>query len=334
MDDIDTESDEISLLDLAAVLWRWKRLIIGITGLISIAVFIYVFVGKIMEPEKSIMPDVYTSTAFMRIQNDKSKAGAGGLSALLQQNAVANLAGLGTGMSGNSAQQLALYIAGSNSFLDAIADELKIVEKYKIRKFLKTNSRKVVKGLIKAKMDDKSGVFSLTATHIDPIFAQQAVLAAVTYYEKRFAELGLDTKKNEKENLEHSLVQSFDEIKRLEQKASDLEYKIAQSGGRKGIALEMEQLKREITVQEKIYGQLKAQYELLKIEMASATPLFQILDMPEVPEKKSGPSRAKICIIAFAAGLFFSIFLAFFFNALQEMQRDPIFRAKFKRENI
>ena len=136
MDDIDTESDEISLLDLAAVLWRWKRLIIGITGLISIAVFIYVFVGKIMEPEKSIMPDVYTSTAFMRIQNDKSNAGAGGLSALLQQNAVANLAGLGTGMSGNSAQQLALYIAGSNSFLDAIADELKIVEKYKIRKFL------------------------------------------------------------------------------------------------------------------------------------------------------------------------------------------------------
>jgi len=111
---------------------------------------------------------------------------------LLQQNAVANLAGLGTGMRGNSAQQLALYIAESNSFLDAIADELKIVEKYKIRKFLKTNSRKVVKGLIKVKMDEKSGVFSLAATHIDPIFAQQVVLTAVAYYEKRFAELGLD----------------------------------------------------------------------------------------------------------------------------------------------
>ena len=318
MDDIDTEFDEISLLDLAAVLWRWKRLIIGITGLISIAVFIYVFVGKIMEPEKSIMPDVYTSTAFMRIQNDKSNAGAGGLSALLQQNAVANLAGLGTGMSGNSAQQLALYIAGSNSFLDAIADELKIV----------------VKGLIKAKMDEKSGVFSLAATHIDPIFAQQIVLTAVAYYEKRFAELGLDKRGREKDNLEKSLEQSLNEIKRLEKEAGDLENRIAQSGGMKGVALAMEQIKREISIQEKIYGQLKAQYELLKVEMAGETPLFQILDMPEIPEKKSGPSRAKICIIAFAAGLFFSIFLAFFFNALQEMQRDPIFRAKFKRENI
>ena len=326
--------DEISLLDLAAVLWQWKWHIIGITGLISIAVFIYVFVGKIMEPEKSIMPDVYTSTAFMRIQNDKSNAGAGGLSALLQQNAVANLAGLGTGMSGNSAQQLALYIAGSNSFLDAIADELKIVEKYKIRTFVKTNSRKVVKGLIKAKMDEKSGVFSLAATHIDPIFAQQVVLTAVAYYEKRFAELGLDKRGREKDNLEKSLEQSLNEIKRLEKDAGDLENRIAQSGGMKGVALAMEQIKREISIQEKIYGQLKAQYELLKVEMAGETPLFQILDMPEVSEKKSGPSRAKICLIAFAAGLFFSIFFAFFFNALQEMQRDPVFRAKFKRENI
>ena len=183
-------------------------------------------------------------------------------------------------------------------------------------------------------MDDKNGIFSLAATHIDPVFAQKVVLFAVRYYEQRFSELGLDTKKQEKENLEHSLVQSFDEIKRLEQNASDLEYNIAQSGGRKGIALEMEQLKREITVQEKVYGQLKAQYELLKIEMASATPLFQILDMPEVPEKKSGPSRGKICIIACAAGLFFSIFLAFLLNALQEIQKESAFRMKFKRGKI
>ena len=97
----------------------------------------------------------------------------------------------------------------------------------------------------------------------------------------------------------------------------------------RGVALTMEQIKREITIQEKIYGQLKAQYELLKVEMASETPVFQILDMPEVPEKKSGPSRAKICIIAFAAGLFLSIFLAFLLNALQEIRNDPSVHAKF-----
>ena len=326
--DINNDTDEISLLDLVTVLWRWKWLIIGITACISVAVFTYVLIGKKIEPEKSFMPDVYTSIAFMRIQEEKSSTS---LSSLLSQSNLGGLAGLSGNGNGNTLQALALYLAESNSFLDAVADEFNVQERYKITKFPKTESRKIVKGLIRAKLDEQNGIFSLAATHIDPVFAQKVVLFAVRYYEKRFAELGLDTKNQEKENLEHSLVQSFDEIKRLEQEASDLEYKIAQSGGLKGIALTMEQLKREITVQEKVYGQLKAQYELLKIEIASATPIFQILDMPEVPEKKSGPSRVKICIIACVAGLFFSIFLAFLLNALQEIQHAPAYRMRFKR---
>ena len=70
--------------------------------------------------------------------------------------------------------------------------------------------------------------------------------------------------------------------------------------------------------------------------MASESPVFQILDMPEIPEKKSGPSRAKICIIAFAGGLFLSIFLAFFLNAVQEIRRDTTAMAKFlqKKESL
>ena len=327
--DINNNSDEISLLDLVAVLWRWRWLIVALTGIVSIGVFTYVLIGKKMDPQKSYMPDVYTSTAFMRIQSSTSSSG-GALASMLQQNGLGNLAGLSGG--GDNTQQLALYIAGSNSFLDTIADELHIAEKYKIKKFLKTETRTIVKGLLKAKMDEKSGVFSLAATHIEPEFAQKAVLIAVEYYEKRFAELGIDKKVHEKENLEKSLKQSFDEIKRLEREAGNLENKIAQSGGMRGTALTIEQIKREISIQEKIYGQLKAQYELLKIEIASETPVFQILDMPEIPEKKSGPQRAKMCIIAFAAGLFFSIFLAFLLNAVQEIYRDPEVQAKFLRK--
>ena len=325
--DINNDSEEISLLDLAAVLWHWKWLIIGLTAVISIAAFTYCLIGKMMPPEDSFMPDVYTSTAFMRIQSSTNSSG-GALSSVLQQSGLGSLVGL-AGSGSDNTQQLALYLAGSNSFLDTVADELHIVEKYKIKKFIKTESRKMVKALLKAKMDDKSGVFSLDATHTEPEFAQKAVLIAVDYYEKRFAEFGLDKKVREKENLEKSLEQSFNEIKRLEQEAGALENKILQSGGIKGVALAMEQIKREISIQEKIYGQLKAQYELLKVEMASESPVFQILDMPEIPEKKSGPSRAKICIIAFAGGLFLSIFLAFFLNAVQEIRRDTTVRAKF-----
>ena len=56
--------DEISLLDLAAVLWRWKLLIIGITCLVMVGTVVYVLIGKKLPPEKSFLPDsifIYSS---------------------------------------------------------------------------------------------------------------------------------------------------------------------------------------------------------------------------------------------------------------------------------
>lgn len=327
--------DEISLLDLAAVLWRWKLLIIGITCLVMVGTVVYVLIGKKLPPEKSFLPDMYTSSAMMLISDERSKGG-GALSQLASSGlgSLAGLAGLG-GIGGSNYSKLAVYLAGSDSFLDVIIQEFDLIDRYKIQKFPKTESRKLLKKRLTAKLDDKSGIFSLTFKDIDPSFAQRVVDFAVAYYEQRFAEMGLDKHKLEKESLEKSLKATLDEIKRLEAEAAGLERKTINAySSVPSIALEATRINREIQVQQQIYGQLKTRYELLKIEMASEMPVFQVLDYPQVPEVKSGPSRAKLCIIASAAGFFFSVFLAFLLNALQEIRRDPTARAKFKREKI
>lgn len=325
--------DEISLLDLAAVLWRWKLLIIGITGLVMIGVVAYAIVSKKLPSEKSYLPDMYMSSAMMLIGGDSNK----GNSALgqLASSGLGNLAGLAglaglSGAGGSNYSKLAVYLAGSDSFLDVIIQEFDLIDRYKIQKFPKTESRKLLKKRLTAKLDDKSGIFSLTFKDIDPEFAQRVVNFAVSYYEQRFAEMGFDKHKLEKEGLEKSLNATLDEIKRLEAEAAGLERKTVNAyGSVPSIALEATRLHREIQVQEQIYGQLKARYELLKIEMASETPVFQVLDYPQIPEMKSEPSRGKLCIIATFAGFFFSIFFAFLLNALQEIRHDPTACAKF-----
>ena len=328
--------DEISLLDLAAVLWKRKWLIIGLTCLVMIGVVTYAIVSKIVPPEKSYLPDMYTSSAMMLISGDSNK-GSSALSQLASSSlgSLAGLAGL-TGLDSSKYRKLAMYLAESDSFLDTIIQEFNLVERYKIKKFPKTTSRKLLKKRLTAKFDDKSGIFSLRFKDIDPEFAQQVADFAVSYYEQRFAEIGLDKHKLEKEGLEKSLQAALYEIKRLEVEASGLERKTVNAySSVPSIALEATRLAREIQVQEKIYGQLKAQYEVLKIEMASEMPVFQVLDYPQVPEVKSGPSRGKLCIIATFAGFFFSIFLVFLLNALQEIRQDPSARAKFllKKDN-
>ena len=79
----------------------------------------------------------------------------------------------------------------------------------------------------------------------------------------------------------------------------------------------------ELEAQEQVYKQLKTQYELLKVEMASETPVFQILEHAEVPDRKSAPSRGMLCIIATFAAFFMSVFIAFALNAIENIKRDP-----------
>ena len=324
------DADEISLLDLAAVVWKWKWFVTGTTVLIMVGVFAYAFIAKKLPPEKSYLPDMYTSSAMMLISGDSNK-GSSALSQLASSGlgSLAGLAGL-SGSGSSKYSKLAVYLAESDSFLDTIIQEFNLVNRYKIKKFPKTESRKLLKKRLIANFNEKSGIFSLKFKDIDPEFAQRVVEFAVAYYEQRFAEMGLDKHKLEKEGLEKSLQATFDEIKRLEAEASGLERRTVNVySSVPSIALEATRLNREIQVQEKIYGQLKAQYELVKVEMASEMPVFQVLDYPQVPEIKSEPSRGKLCIIAAFAGFFFSIFLAFLLNALQEIRHDPIARAKF-----
>jgi len=323
--------DEISLLDLAAVLWRWKWLIIGVTGLVMLGAVVYAVISKKLPPEKSYLPDMYTSSAMMLISEDSNK----GSSALnqLASSGLGNLAGLAglSGSGGSKYSKLAVYLAGSDSFLDVLIQEFDLTNRYKIKKFPKTESRKLLKKRLTAKLDDKSGIFSLTFKDIDPAFAQQVVDFAVAYYEQRFSEMGLDKHKLEKEGLEKSLQAALEEIKRLESEAAGLERKTLNAyGAIPAIALEATRLKREIQVQEQIYGRLKGRYELLKIEMSSEMPVFQVLDYPQIPEVKSEPSRGKLCIIAAFAGFFFSLFAAFGLNAITAIAHDPAAVAKLK----
>jgi uncharacterized protein involved in exopolysaccharide biosynthesis len=69
---------------------------------------------------------------------------------------------------------------------------------------------------------------------------------------------------------------------------------------------------------------------VLKVNKKKKKPVFQILEMAEVPEQKSGPKRSMLCIIVtFAAG-FFAVFLAFVLNAVSNIKNDSEAMAKLR----
>jgi len=323
------QDDEISLIDLFAVLWRRRIMIITITMIAAVGAVVYSVISLKLPPEKSFLPNRYTPMSLMLIDNK-----SGGISSMLgNMGGLASLAGVNISANATSSE-LAIYLAGTNSMLDSVVDEFDLINLYKIEKYPRAESRKILRKKLQASYDSKSGVLSISFTDIDPVFAREVVNYCTDYLGRRFDELGLDKNKIEKENLEINIANTFQEIEQLENEARKLEQTASSSFGRlPTITMDMNRISLELQAKRQVYTQLKVQYELLKVTMASEKPVFQILEMAEVPDQKSGPTRGMLCIIVtFAAG-FFAVFLAFVLNAIANIKNDPEAMAKLRGNN-
>jgi uncharacterized protein involved in exopolysaccharide biosynthesis len=326
--------DEISLIDLFAVLLRRKVMIIVITLIAAAGVVIFAVISLVLPSEKSPLPNVYTPTALMLVNNSSSSGG--GLSSMLASSGLGSLAGLAGVSTGTTFSELAIYLAGTNTLLDTVANEFGLVQRYKLEKSKSplADSRKALKKNLAAAFDEKSGVFSISFTDTDPAFAQRVVNFCVSYLGAWFDSLGIDKNKLEKDNLEKNIDATYKEIITLEQNSHELEQSVQWGGVNvPSISLELSRIQLEIEVYRQVYSQLRVQYELLKVTMASEKPVFQILETAEIPDRKSKPGRGLLCIIVTFAAAFFSIFLAFVLNAVANIRKDPEAMAKLRGEN-
>jgi len=329
---IETQDEEISLIDLFAVLWHYKWLIIGITLFAIVLVLTISIVSLLQPPEKSILPNQYSPRALMLINDSSSSSSS--LSSMISSSGLGSLAGMAGISTGSSNSGLALYFAGTNSFLDPIIEKFNLVERYEIEKSPKANSRKALKEVLVASFDEDSGVFSISFTDKDPVFAAEVVNYAVSLMENMFLNLGIDKNVLEKKNLEENIQNSYNEIVRLQKAIQVLESSVSYGGASSvsSVILEANLLKAELEAQTTVYSQLKTQLELLKIQMASDKPVFQIIESAEVPDLKSKPSRGMLCVIGTFAGFFISVFLAFLINAIKNIKNDPVAMEKLRKK--
>lgn len=327
------QDDEISLIDLFAVLWRYKVMIIVVNLIAMIGVVVFSVISLILPPEKSFLPNKYTAQAQMLINNYSSSSG--GLSSMLNSSGLGDLASL-TGVSVPvvaSNSSLAGYLVHSNSVLDEVVKNFNLVERYNIEEYVVSESRDALKEVLTSNFDDETGVFSVSFTDIDPVFAKDVVNFVVSLLESKFLEMGIDKNSLTKENLEVNIENTYNEILKLQKEIQEIEYSVSNvynPNQTKSIVMDATLKKMELSVQQEIYAQLKAQYEMLKVAMSGEQPVFQILEFAEVPDRKSAPSRGMLCIIVTFAAFFVSVFMAFLLNALKNIKNDPVAMSKLK----
>ena len=319
----DKKDDELDLIDLFAVPWRRKIMVIVITVTGMIGAVIFSVISVRLPPEISPLPNVYTSRAYMLIT--EGRAPAGNRETLLGYGVVR----------GQTYADLALFLLGSNTLLDSVIDDLAIMGRYEYNGRYVILTRGMLRSGLGPRHNGNNGVLSVSFTHIDPVFARDVTNLTVLHLENRFIELGIERTRAEQERLELHLAEVFQNILLLDEERRRLEQSVAfiplVGGNLPAIMADISRATMESEAMRQVYTQLRVQHEVLRATVAAEIPMLQILEFAEVPYQKSGPSRAMICIIvSFVAGVF-SVLLAFILEGISGIRNDPVAMAKLRK---
>ncbi|HWR11836.1 MAG TPA: Wzz/FepE/Etk N-terminal domain-containing protein [Rectinemataceae bacterium] len=381
--------DEVSLVDLAATLWRRKMLIVAFTAAAAVLSVVYAL----------MQPNMFTASATMLPISGSSS------SMLSQYAGLAAMAGvsLPSGSSANSVVKIEAILK-SRSFAENLVAEMNLVplliehpEKIKMGTPLGIAVR-ALQGMLTVSTDTKTSVMKIvvktkSATLSSAIAngaldmiqkdlaarvlsssgkniilleqqsaeQEQKVRAAqnkLTAYQKKNKFVQPQAQSTRSLQLYQALIQQKMtlevEISRLESALSSDNPKIVsaqtqldaikkqmadfeKTGGGVGPSMsetpaalmEYANLTAELELATKVYDSLITSLESVKLQDATEKVFVEVIDRAIPPERKSEPSRSKICVIGTMAGGFFSVLLAFVLDAMGKLISDPEVRAKF-----
>ena len=291
----DQYDDEIDLRELFSVLWAGKVKIIAITAVFAVASVIYAL----------SVPNQYKATALLA----PAQSDGGGLSgALGQLGGLASLAGVSIGGGESSESQIAQEIMKSWSFVEGfIADNDLAVEVYAAEGWSKgSNELQINQDAYDSEgsewlIEDDSGVvgppssWQLFKAFSDKLSVSEdkksgLVSVSIEYYSPQIAKQWLD--------LYISAINKHMQERQVEKVSNNISYLEAQIG--KTSIAEM----REV-----FYTIIEEQTKNKMVAEASPDYAFVAVSPSMVPEEKSQPKRASICILGTLLGGMFSVLL-------------------------
>ena len=292
----DQYDDEIDLRELFSILWADKVKIIAITAVFAVASVIYAL----------SVPNQYKATALLA----PAQSDGGGLSgALGQLGGLASLAGVSIGGGESSESQIAQEIMKSWSFVEGfIADNDLAVEVYAAEGWSRVSNQLKIDNdvyevetkswLVEDAHTGKEGPptsWQLFEAFSDKLSVSEdkksgLVSVSIEYYSPQIAKQWLD--------LYISAINKHMQARQVEKVSNNISYLEAQIG--KTSIAEM----REV-----FYTIIEEQTKNKMVAEASPDYAFVAVSPSMVPEEKSQPKRALICILGTLLGGMLSVLL-------------------------
>jgi len=156
-----------------------------------------------------------------------------------------------------------------------------------------------LRGAVRAGVDARTGVISISATLTDPVLAAAVANACVEELDA-FTRSARNAHSGRRESFVAGRLEEVgDQLEAAEEKLRDFRMRNRSIAGSPQLMLEEGRLIREVEVAQRIFLELKAQFEMARIDQARDVPLVIILDEATPPVRKHGPRRGRLLVSAF-----------------------------------
>ena len=161
--------------------------------------------------------------------------------------------------------------------------------------------------------DRKSSLLNLSVSAYDPLLASELSAKILNVLREIVEEYKFSKVKEKKVFIEGRIVEIKKELVEIEESLKDFRDRNRNIMSSPALLLEQERIARDLVVSTEVYVTLKSQYEMVRIEEASRSSIFQILDAPTRPDYPISPRPLfQIFMSIFLGYTFTVIFLIFF----------------------
>lgn len=293
--------DSAKLLEVARILWRFRKRIILVTALITL-----VTAGISL-----ILPEYYRASASLMPETERAKlGGVGGLSEL------AAMAGVSVGGDLSHAKLYPTIMTSEAILRNVIFAKYRVAESdsaqnliqlWEIAEKSETHSYELalkrLRDALEISLDNKTNVVTVAIEMEDAQLGADIVNRTVAELDEFFRTKRTTNATEQRKWIEGRLKEVEDDLRRSEDLLKAFREKNRRVEGSPQLLLQQERFLREVEINSTLYVELKKQYEIVRIEEIKNIPLVSIIDSATPRVYRERPKRRNMVLTFFLLAL-------------------------------
>tara|TARA_Y200000002_G_scaffold380659_1_gene392682 strand:+ start:473 stop:1627 length:1155 start_codon:yes stop_codon:yes gene_type:complete len=191
-----------------------------------------------------------------------------------------------------------------------------LIYEHRLSKFEKQDRKNRVvdklKQMIKISKDRSSSIINIDVDAFEPKFASELARELIQNSSSKQRELKTKRIRQKRQFIEERLNQVSTEMKEMEKELRLFRENNRNLSTSPSLQMKVQEMGREVDLQNSLYVTLKTQYEKAKIDEIGRDDMIQQIDGPSFPTKLTSPRRALSILMSFIIGAMISIFIIHF----------------------